>query len=123
METIELRPDLREQVEEAARLESRSVQEIVNEALAEYLQTQDRAVIDREQKAFERMHAELLASHRDQWVAIHDGKLVDSAENISTLNARVRKNFGRKPILMTPVTDSPVRILHWRTPSTGRRID
>ena len=93
-------------------MESRSVQEIVNEALKIYLQAQDSEVIDREQKAFERMHGELLASHRGQWVAIHNGKLVDSAEDISTLNARVRKIYGRKPILMTPVTDSPVRTLH-----------
>jgi uncharacterized protein DUF5678 len=123
MDTIELSPDLREQVELAAQLESRTIQEIVDSALVEYLRAHQRDVIARETAAFERMHAELLSSHRGQWVAIHDGQLVDCDADLHSVHARVRQRYGRTPVLLTQVLDEPIQVLHWRTPSTGRRID
>ena len=62
METIELRPDLREMLEKDAVRESKSVNEAVNEAVRRYLHERQREKIGREVKAFIAMHAELKRS-------------------------------------------------------------
>ncbi|MFN0073493.1 MAG: DUF5678 domain-containing protein [Chloroflexota bacterium] len=123
MAAIELRPELREQVEFAARREARTVDDLVNAAVEDYVQTQHRSAIARETSAFEAMHADLLTTHRGQWVAIYNGTLVDCDTDITPLYTRARKAYGRTPVLLTQVLDDPAPVLHLRTPSFGRKDD
>ena len=55
-------------------------------------------------RAFWRMHSELLAQgYEGKWVAIHQGRVVDSDKNADTLLKRVRERFGYVPVYIQQV--------------------
>jgi hypothetical protein len=60
-----------------------------------------------EQRAFQRLLPGLLRAHRDPYVAIHEGLLVDSGADQIDVAERVYARFGYVPILVTLVTDQP----------------
>jgi hypothetical protein len=70
---------------------------------------------EREYRAFLRLLPELLASHRDKFVAIHNGEVVDSDLDDVALILRVQAKVGYVPLYVGRVTDSPllVRIPHY----------
>jgi hypothetical protein len=72
--------------------------------------------ISRESAAYRAMHADLIDDYLGQYVAIHDGKLVDHGSDFSTLHERVRKRFGRQPVLVRRVEINPERTLVFRSP-------
>jgi hypothetical protein len=67
----------------------------------------DEAKFRREQEAFRRLLPALLQTHRDQYVAIHEGQVVDSGTDKLDVADRVYARFGYIPILVTLVTDRP----------------
>ncbi len=119
-ENIQIRPDLTEQLERNAYQRNRSVSDIVNEAVEEYLYTQQRQVIDREVDAYIQMHALLWRTVPHQWVAIHEGALVDQDADRIALYGRVRTKYGQMPVLIRQVKEDPNPEIHVRTPSRGR---
>lgn len=86
-----------------------------NEKKKSWLEEQHR-ILAQEQAAFERMKPELLKTHKGKFVAIHDGKLVDSDADEETLVERVYSKFGYHTILITEVTLTP-RVYHINSPS------
>ncbi|MBI5302437.1 MAG: hypothetical protein HY868_09885 [Chloroflexi bacterium] len=120
METIELRPDLQQTIEQFARQTSGSVNAIVNQAVENFAREQQREKLNREIAAFESMHAELKRQYLGKWVAIHKGNLVDTDEDVTQLYRRVRTQFGRTSVLIRQVTASPKEETFVRTPSTGK---
>jgi len=62
-----------------------------------------------EQRAFHRLLPELLPTYRDQYVAIHEGRVVESGEDKLEVAGRAYARFGYIPILVTLVTDQPQR--------------
>lgn len=117
MHAIALRPDLQQVLERDAELQSKTVSDLVNEAVARYLRERDREKLVRENTAYERMHATFLPDLLGQWVAIHDGQVVDQDADASTLHARVRAQCGRTPVLIRQVEEHPAREIRRRTPS------
>ncbi len=71
---------------------------------------------EREYQAFLRMLPDLLRTHRGQYVAIHDGQVVDAAADDIVLVQRVHARVGYVPIHVGLVTDQPavVRVPHYR---------
>jgi hypothetical protein len=71
---------------------------------------------EREYQAFLRLLPALLATHRGQYVAIHDEQVVDSDASDIALIQRVQKRIGYVPIFVGLVTveQSVVRIPHYR---------
>jgi hypothetical protein len=119
METITLRADLQEALEKDAELESRSVNDIVNEAVERYLREQQRAKLDSEIEAYEAMHPELREKHFGQRVAVHNHQLVDHDPDHAELYRRVRVRYGRTSVLIRQVREQPVEEIWVQTPSTG----
>ena len=118
---IVLRDDLREILESNALQESRSLNDIVNEAVGLYVHRMQQAKIDREVEAYERMHSKLRDRFLGQWVAIHDQQLVDYDADREPLYRRIRNRFGRTSVLIRRVSESPIHEIWMRTPSTGKR--
>lgn len=119
MRSIVLRDDLLESLEIDADRQRRSVDDLVNDAVAQYLYERQVEQIDAEQAAFELMHTRLKGTHAGKWVAVHAGEVVDSADDQATLHQRVRLAFGQTAVLITQVRDVPVEELRIRTPATG----
>jgi predicted transcriptional regulator len=120
METIELSPDLLETLEQNAATNSRSVSDLVNEAVERYLREQRRIRLQQEIEAYRAMHAELVKKHLDKWVAVYEGKIVDHDADGSTLHHRMREKYGHAAVLIRQVQEQAEPEIHWRTWSTGK---
>lgn len=72
MTTINLKPDLAEQVEFLASKSQTSAEAFVDKALRTYLVQFRREKIRAETEAFNQQHEELLAKYSGQYVAIHN---------------------------------------------------
>jgi predicted transcriptional regulator len=120
MDSINLRDDLRETLEKSAEFENKNVDEIVNEAVEEYVRSRQREKLNREIIAYEAMHNELYKKYRDQWVAIHAQELVDHDKDGLALYSRVRNKYGRTSVLIRQVTQFPMEEIWFRTPHTGK---
>lgn len=71
---------------------------------------------EREYQAFLRWLPQLLATHRGQYVAIHEGQVVDSDTDDIALVQRVHLRVGYVPIHVGLVTEHlpVVRVPHYR---------
>jgi hypothetical protein len=87
----------------------------IQPALAVALPTPELPKGEREYRAFLRLLPELLLTHRGKFVAIHNGKVVDSDTDDVALILRVQGKVGYVPIHVGLVTDVPplVRIPHY----------
>jgi hypothetical protein len=78
----------------------------------------------REQRAFRKLLPDLLRLHRDQFVAIHEGQVVESGGDKLEVARRAYSRFGYVPIFVSRVTDepiAPVRVPSPRLPTAGTR--
>jgi len=80
---------------------------LLDQAVREYLDRLAEQKIIAESKAFRAMHAELLQQYRGEYVAVHDGKVVDHDEDICALNRRIRARYGHRAVLLQQVTERP----------------
>ena len=74
---------------------------------------------ERERRAFVRMLPDLLASHRDQLVAIHQGQVVASGCDKISVALQAYREHGQIPIYVGLVSDQlppPARLPSPRTP-------
>ncbi len=62
------------------------------------------------------MYPELRQTYPGQWVAIHDRQLVDHDEDVAPLHRRMLDRYGRMPVLIQRVTESPVEEVYIRSP-------
>jgi hypothetical protein len=79
-----------------------------------------RRKIEAESSAFEAMKPQLLGKYAGQYVAIHNGKLIDHDPDLRTLHLRVYKKHGRTPVLLKQVLAGPERELTIRSPRLER---
>jgi hypothetical protein len=70
------------------------------------------------------MHNQLVTQYLDQYVAIHNGELIDHDADLLALRRRIRKRFGRMPILLRQVApDGKLPEIVVRSPRIERRIE
>jgi hypothetical protein len=72
----------------------------------------------REQLAFPKLLPELLRTHRGQFVAIHEERVVESGADKLDVARRAYARFGYVPIFVSRVTDRPLTAI--RIPSPRR---
>ena len=68
----------------------------------------------REQRAFRALLPALLKTHRGQYVAVHEGQVVESGEDKLAVAGRAYARFGYVPIYVSLVTEQPAVV---RVPS------
>ena len=120
MPTITLQPQLVEQLEQVAAHRSVEAEELIETAVRAYLRQMEREKIQAEAEAFRSMHAELTEMYLGQYVAIHDGKVIDNDEDFQSLHGRIRQRFGRQPVLLRQVKSEPERVLTFSSPRLER---
>ena len=71
---------------------------------------------EREYQAFLRLLPQLLTTHRGQYVAIHEGQVIDSGPDDIALIQRVHARIGYVPLFVGRVTDTRpmIRLPHYR---------
>ena len=70
-------------------------------------QRKDLDAFEREWQAFERLKPGLLSTHRGQWVAIHQGEVVEAGKNRSQVLDSVYDRFGYVPVYVQLVEEQP----------------
>lgn len=120
MAVITLRADLHEELKINADLESRNLNEVVNEAVEQYLRERQRRKIEDEISAYEGLHGELQQKYQGKWVAIHNQQLVDHDKDGTKLYKRIRAKYGPISVLIRQVSEFPSKEVWHRTPTTGR---
>jgi len=94
MLTVTLKPDIAEQIDRLAGETQTSAEVFVDRALRSYLAQFDREKIRAEMKAFEQLRGTLLAQYRGEYVAIHEGQVIDHDPHLRTLHLRVFARLG-----------------------------
>ena len=82
--------------------------EIVQEA--DDLRTQHKA-LDNEKVAYMKLHAKLKSTHAGNYVAIYQGKLIDTDRELGAMVERVREQLPDQVVWMTQVKDEPIQTI------------
>lgn len=114
MRNIAIEHELYQRVEKAAQEHQASVHQIVAEALHHYLWELDRRKISQESNAYHQRHPELKAQSLAQYIAMRDGQVVDHHSDFQVLRQRTRQRFGRAPMMITLVAETPEQPLFRR---------
>ena len=113
---LSLQPDLQMELVHVADVVGVDVPTLLAQAVRDYLDRLAEQKIIAESKAFRAMHAELLQRYRGEYVAIHDGEVVDHDVDLCALNRRIRARYGRIAVLLQRVTERPEVELVIRSP-------
>jgi len=118
---IHLQPALMQQLEQAAIEQKAEPEQLVETAIRAYLRQLDRDRIRAEAEAYRSLHTELTKKYVDQYVAIHNGRLVDNDKDFQAIHGRIRQRFGNQPVLIRLVEAQPERELVFRSPRVEQR--
>lgn len=121
MDTILLEPNLQEALVLDAQQQARSLNDLVNEAVEQYLRDKQRKKLEREIEAFNKLYPRLAQVHLGQWVAIHNQELIDFDTNGEALYQRIRAEHGTISILIRQITATNSDEIGVHTWSKGKR--
>jgi hypothetical protein len=76
-----------------------------------------------ERRAFQRLRASLLRSHKGSYVAVHNCKVVDSGKDKIALGLRVYARFGYVPIFVGQVSATPRKPVRIPTPRRSQSVE
>ena len=116
MTAIDLNPGLFEQVRRIARWQRVTTDELTSRALSSYLDRLEWEKLQSEMDAFQAQLPALLISYPDQYVAIHEGQVIDHDADLRTLYSRVYAKMGSVPVLMQKITAIPTPDILVRSP-------
>ena len=85
-----------------------TIEELAEEAVDEFLHNEERRAMRRELDAYSEMHSQLLAKYKGQYVAICQGKLIDTDLDMVALAERVSQQYPDLTPFITPVKDEPI---------------
>jgi hypothetical protein len=120
--TITVSSKVYRRILEQARQNRTDVSDLVNYVVAKafVLDTSDETPAQekmlREVEAYKKMHSQLVSQFAGQFVAIHDGQLVDHDADKDALFFRIKKNFPNEIVLQRQVLENPDPVIHFRSP-------
>lgn len=106
MPTVVVEPEMYKRIEEVATEYEASTDEIFVEAVRSYLWDLQRLKISEESEIYRQRYPDLRDQYQGQYIAMHNGQVVDHDVDFKSLRQRVRQRFGRTPVLMTLVRGS-----------------
>ena len=116
MTVIDLSPRLLEQVGRIAQWQRVTADELTTRALSSYLDRLEWEKLEAEMVAFQAQLPVLLATYADQYVAMHEGQVIDHDTDLRTPHGRVYANMGAVPVLLQKVTEAPTPDILVRSP-------
>ena len=116
MTAIDLNPRLFEQVRWIARWQKVTTDELATRALSSYVDRLEWEKLQAEMEVFQAQLPALLIAYPDQYVAMHEGQVIDHDADLRTLHSRVYAQMGSIPVLLQKVTSTPVPDILVRSP-------
>ena len=111
MTTVAIETDLYRRVEKAADAKHSSIDAILSEAIQRYLWDLERRAISEQSAIYRRLHPSLRMQFPDNYIAMHEGLVVDHDSDLPALLARVRQQWRDIPVMVTFVGESAEIIL------------
>jgi PHD/YefM family antitoxin component YafN of YafNO toxin-antitoxin module len=68
---------------------------------------EDLKALEKERQVFERLWPDLLRTHRGQWVAIYQGKILEAGDERADVLERVYDRLGYIPVYVQQVEEQP----------------
>ena len=117
MNTIHLQEaTLVREVQQVATHEGKEAEAIVEEAVRRHLAHYRQKRILAETEAWYRLSTEIRNQYKQQYVAVYNGKIVDSDNDRLLLYFRVRERYDRQPVLLIEGGDQPMPVYRIRSP-------
>ena len=116
MTAINFGPGLLEQVQWIAEWQQVTADEVATRALTSYLDRLEWEKMEAEIAAFRSQLPALLATYPDQYVAVHEGQVIDHDVDLRALHGRVYARMGVIPVLLQKVTAEPAPDILVRSP-------
>lgn len=117
--TLEIPTELYERIERLAAVREMPVAYLLEDALTlvedQSIELVRSEALSREEAAYRAMHSELFEKYAGQYVAVHNGELVDVDRDELDLAARVSARFPNQIVLLKQVQPSPMREVHYRS--------
>lgn len=105
MPKVVVESELYKRIEDAASKYEASTDEMFAEAVRRYLWELERDKISKESAIYRQRHAELKHRYLGQYIAMHNGQIVDHDTEFQALLNRIRKRYGRTPVMITRVEE------------------
>jgi hypothetical protein len=103
-------------LEEMANQYGLDADELVVNALKIYRRQLEEAKIEAEKQEFLSQHNQLKETYLGQFIAMHQGQVIDHDQDFEPLHQRIRQKYGREAILIRRVEVEPERPLLIRSP-------
>lgn len=120
MTTLTLKPDLTRQIEYLAGTKQTEQEAFIDKAVRQYIAQFRRDKIRAETESFEAQYQSLLSQYLNQYVAFHNGQVIDHDVDLRALHLRVFARLGHTPVLLKQVTRAAKRELIFRSPRFDR---
>jgi hypothetical protein len=108
MPTVTVEAEIYEQMKKKAQAKESSLDELFADAARLYLWEESRRQISEESTRYQLQHAELRKEFSEKYIAMKDGRVIDSDDNFQPLYQRVQSQYGETPVMITLVTDEPI---------------
>jgi hypothetical protein len=116
MMTVTLPDPIERQVTKIARDQDVTPEELVQKAIQAYVQAEASQILDRETLAFRAMHAELLTKYPGEYVAVHQGRMIDHDLKLGDIYLRIDEKYPDEIILIKQVQPEIERVFNVRSP-------
>ena len=116
MDALNVRPDTMSQLQRVAHARGTKPEDLADRAIRQFLRDEARRMMQEESDAFRRMHADLLARYPNEYVAIHEGQLVDHDVDQLALLARIEGRYPDVPVLIRQVLPESDETFTFRSP-------
>jgi hypothetical protein len=120
MLAVTLKPDVEQFVETITQHTPLTVDGLINKALRVYWAQYQREKISAECKLFDQQKPELLTRYPSEYIAMHQGQVIDHGPDLGELHLRVFAQLGHTPVLLKRVTNEPERAIIIRSPRLER---
>lgn len=99
---LQISEELADVIQQEAKERQETVENFLRSTLQRERTLSNRQKIEREQKWWESLPLTKRAEFSGKYIAIHNRQLVDHDKNETELYARIRKKFGKTPVLIMP---------------------
>lgn len=122
--TLSIPDEVYEHIERVAAVKQSDVVTILNEHIVQsfdlYPIHPQRTKMEREIAAYETMHKTLVEQYKGEFVAIHNGKLVDHDSDAVALHKRIARRYPNQVVLSRKVQNQAQPVLMMRSPRLER---
>lgn len=114
--TISIPESVMNDLNELIKLEGAPIEEVLNRAVTHYRGELGHRKIIAEAEAYRRKHLRLRTKYLGEYIAMHNGHVVDHDRDLAALNRRIRARYGSTPVLMRLVEQVVEREIIVRSP-------